>query len=237
MPASEDEGRLKMNAFARASLPATLLITSASASAGPIFQYDFVVDSCVFHYSVTGHAAGSPCTSDLVTLLENATMALTLDAVQQRSASYYYHLFDPTVGQTPVYTNTGIADLVVPTPGLTGNLTHVTSLVPPPTLALTTIDISVDLGPAIADLDVGSFSFLGYSDTLMMTGSSGLWTGHFSSDFLAGIAPDFTGQWALVRVLPEPDSLSLTFLALLAALVGVRVRRKAPLAEVAPQAA
>ena len=197
-------------------------IAVPAAVASPIFTYGF---------NVTSYDCYRPDCSDQSFYrqkLESMTISLTLQAVGDGDATLHYRTLDWRPGGVPpTYivsdTNQGIASVGLNAWGVALDLEN-------------GICQSSWLCNVEADLDVsvflrGLFRLDTSNDNVYMTTSnSNQWAGYIHSDgpymtYSPGGFPTFTGEWLLVRVVPEPGTIVL-FAISLAGLV-FSLRRKA----------
>jgi hypothetical protein len=210
--------RIVLGSLVARTLAALALVLSVvlpgSASASPIFVYDFVTDSCVVRSGPSYACAES--------YLNAMSVQLTLDAVQARHADYLYS--QPIGWPLNIqYSNNGfawidaydmtfrfnpylISDYYSAPPDAGPQLVRC----PYPCL----VSANFDLGPSPQQLVAGNFVDTGVYGDVNMSGAGGEWTGSASADFIV-YPEDFTGHWQLVRVLPEPPSGLLACTALL----------------------
>jgi hypothetical protein len=177
---------------------------AGSAAAAPVFVYGFSVESCV-----ADQVLGSACNSETIGELKASFISLTHDAVQARTASYYYQQPIAQSATPPVFLNDGVAGLSLPRPGGLGHRTFL----PPDCTGSCETDIAVQVGPGVNSLLSGHVSMETWSDNLGMTGIGGIWAGRMTSD-RPGYFGEFTGRWTLAQVLPEPGAIYLTLAAL-----------------------
>lgn len=193
-----------------AALAAVLAVLASNhAVAAPVFQYQFDVISMQCR-DERGGSVG-PCEEwmerSATSFMEQATLAVTLDALVNQSATYSYQWI--WFGQPAEVQNDGLAFLW----GAWNQYPSHDPLACP------------DLCRATIDLDHltfflgGSFDLDNSSTNIHMSGDV-LWSGTLRTDYIY-VQPTFvyTGIWYLAHVVPEaPGALAFALLAFAAAL-------------------
>jgi len=195
-----------MRAFLTRVLAICGLLIPLVCSASPIYQFGFNVLSCVVHEINPYGPVGSACNQATVSELGKGRISLSGDAILKGSASYRYVQVD---GPDDIFEVDGIVDMYLPQ-----GSERVEEFFTPlcPTGPTCEVSVGVSLINGIASLS-GGVSLRSNYDQLAMSGLD-VWSGRLSSDFRS-TGGDFSGYWTLVQVIPEPDALSLTAVALL----------------------